>query len=346
MNAIDSAFKKAYAARDKAEQLLKAKVHNLDEDLPWKLVVHRHPDDDAFACQWGAVRRLIGKGVKYELAFIPTQNGKLPDEECVGYRVLYMDTGGGPLDQHDKGLKRVSSFQLMCKHYGWDDDRALWPIIDLTVATDNVEVVDRMSVHYVLSGLASYHRDHTSKTIDWITCCERAFEMFDILYGQEQGRLKGVADYKKFGKHYTLPNQMNVATVLWNPHAREAAYAGGADAVMWTVQKKRNRFLVGIQLNRNTAQKVEGGMQSLIAGLRIAEAKKRGTETEGHDLRAHRADKNIFGAWYLHDSKRLILCGSRSAPLEPSDYTVLTPEEILSVIMTRLGSETTWDRTK
>ncbi len=322
--------------------LVKANVTNLDEDLPWILVSHRFPDSDSYACNWIAVRRIVGNA-DYRFVFLSSNQERLSPEEEAGHRVLYMDIGGGPLDQHGKNLKDASSFQLMCEHYGFANEEALWPIIKLTIDTDNVKKIDPTSIHYVLSGLQSYYRDAKSSEIEWMVCFDRAFMMFDLLYGREQQRLQSIVEVKKFAKCYTLENKMNVALIWGKPHLREAAFDIGADVVMWTVNKNKGRFQVGIALNRETPESVQGGMESLIAGLRIAEAKKREIgSTVGHDLRASRASADVFGAWFLHDSKRLILCGSRSAPLAPDDYTKLTPHEICEIINRRLSNEATW----
>ncbi|OGC88565.1 hypothetical protein A2419_02765 [Candidatus Adlerbacteria bacterium RIFOXYC1_FULL_48_26] len=318
--------------------MVKDVVPNFDDELPWILVTHRYPDTDAYACLWMAVTRIVGDA-DYCFKMLPAGQ-RLTDEEAAGHRVLYMDTGGGPLDQHDKDVGKASSFQLMCEHYGFDKEEALWPIIKLTVATDNVEAIDPTSIHYVLSGLAYYHREDTE--IDWVVCLSRAFEMFDILHAHEKQRLQGIADFRKFGSRYVLPNRLSVAHVWGRPQLREAAFDLGADVVMWTLNKGKNRNHIGIQLNRHSPEKVEKGMKALMAGLRIAEAKKRGVNTVGHDLREHGQTPELFGGWFLHRSCRLILCGSKSAPLTAEDYTKLTPEEINDILNERLSNDKLW----
>lgn len=317
--------------------LVKDHVPNFDEDLPWILVSHKFPDSDAYACLWLSVRRIVGTA---DFRFVFVNAGqRLSEEESAGHRVMYMDTSGGPFDQHGKGLKNASSFQLMCEHFGFAHDEALWPIIKMTIDSDNIRKMDPMSIHYVLSGLSAYHRE--GDEIQWMVCLDAAFMMFDILYGREQQRLQSIADVKKFAKCYTLDNGMNIALIWGKPQLREAAFEIGADVVFWTVHKGK-RFQVGIALNRDTSDKVERGMESLVAGIRINEAKKRDKDSTGHNLRADRVDADTFGAWFLHDSKRLILCGSRSASLAPEDYTKLAPHEIKKIIDERLGNDATW----
>ncbi|MEI6863892.1 MAG: hypothetical protein WCK46_00760 [Candidatus Adlerbacteria bacterium] len=331
---------------DEAQARLRAKVKawvpNLDEDLPFILVTHRHPDTDAYACLWKAVRFIVGDS-EYKVVLLPA-GVPLPDEDRVGHRVLEMDTGGGPLDQHGKGLTDTSSFKLMCEHYGFHTDEGLWPFIKLTVATDRAEQVDRLSLHYQLRGLANYHRDHTSNEIDWGTCCQRAFEMFDILYNQETSRLQSAVNLHKLSKRYTLENGMNVCLLWGNPQLRDAAFEDGADVVMWTILKRKH-FQVGIALNRNAPNAVEKGMLSVVSAIRIAEAKARGIDAAGHDLRATGPNK-YFGGWYAHPGEnggtRLILCGSKKAPLEPEERTKLSWDQLCAIVNGRLGNDNLW----
>ncbi len=325
--------------------LAKSIVPNLDEELPWKLVTHRNPDTDAYACLWLAARRIVGDA-EYTFIMLPAGQRLAPEDEA-GYRVLYMDTGGGPLDQHGiDSYEETSSFRRMCEHYGFAKDEALWPLINLTVASDNIHELPPHSVHYVLSGLSNYHRNHETKVVDWELCLDHAFAEFDILYGREKQRLESIAEFHRVNPpRYTLENGLNVCHIWGKPHLREAAFELGADVVMWTILKGKGRYYLGIQLSRRTPAKVEDGMASLMAGLRIAEAKKRGISTVGQDLRAPGQNSALFGGLFLlgkPNKRRLILCGSRSATLSADEYLKLTPEEVNDILNERLSNDKWW----
>lgn len=317
--------------------VLKSAISNSDTNAPdtrpWKVITHHYPDTDSFACAWAAVRRVV-KDDPYELCFVPAGNALSP-EEAEGYRVLTMDTGKGELDQHEKRLVKTSSFKLFCDKYGLADDPCIKPILELTVQTDNVEKVDYTSIHYVLKGLAYNYRDPVTKEVDWQAVMDFAFIMFDILYGQGVERAKSEKDFKALGKVHELRNGVKIGQIWHNPRLRDAAFNDGCDVVVWTQDLRGDRkgcFHVGIQCNRNS----RFNLDAVMSGLRIAEAGKRSVATNGHDLRAV-GNNPAFGGWFLHDSRKLIACGTRGHELEKDECTKLAPFEIMGVLRDRLG---------
>ncbi|MCX6820198.1 MAG: hypothetical protein NT019_02895 [Candidatus Adlerbacteria bacterium] len=332
---MQEAVQKAYAAKGMALEALKAEVPNLEQgELPWKLVTHLHPDTDAMVCIWAATRFLVGTNEEVSYHFVRSGETLLPDE-MAGFRVLHMDTGLGELDQHALDYTRTSSFELMCKKYGWLEDEALRPILEMTIATDNVEVVDPTSVHYVLKGLHYHFYDKETKESDWGEVCGNAFLILDLLYGQWKQKVKARKDLTVHAGFNELKGGVRFTTILTRPQLRDAAYENGADVVMWTHVldwKKRDKdFMVGIQVNRMSTVTLE----CVMADIREAEAKKRNVSVEGKNLQAHGKD-SAFGGWYLHGSKKLIVCGSRSNPLAEGEQTMLAPGEIVNIIRNRL----------
>lgn len=313
-------------------------VTSMDDQRPWKLVTHERPDTDAYLCLWAAARFVV-KTDNFVVAFVRAGE-QLTPEDMEGHRVLHMDTGLGELDQHGKRLGRTSSFELFCKAHGLMEDDALEPLIELSRATDNVEEINRTSVHYVFKGLAHHYTDRQTKETDWDGVVTAAFGILDIFYGQAQSRLISVEDFKRLGRMEALDNGLKVAQIFHQPRLREAAFQAGADVVVWTVDLKRGdfkgKFYVGIQTNRNSPVT----LKSVMSGLRIAEAARRGLkpeQTQGHDFGAV-GKKDLFGSWYLHDSEKLIVCGSNAHPLEYlTEFTRLNPGEILKIVCDRLA---------
>jgi hypothetical protein len=296
---------------------------------PWVLVTHQRPDTDALCCLWAAERFIVPKGAPCTVAFIEAGDTYVANEGD-DVEVLHMDVGGGNCDQHGKLLERASSFMLLAKEYGLENDPALQSILDLTIRTDNVEEIDRTSIHYVFKGLPGICREGSE--ISWIQVLENAYVILDIIYGQEQAREKSRLEFKKTGRMKTLRNGLRIATVWWNPSLREAAFEAGADVVMWT-QKRSKGIEVGIQVGRSSNVPLIGAMRA----IRAAEARARGTDVSKVDLGSLGTLECLPG-WFLHDSKRLILSGSRSRRLQGDEFTKLTPEKILDAISVPLAA--------
>jgi len=302
-----------------------------EENLPWIFVTHQRPDTDAWALLWAALKFIAKGDTRTRFIFVPAGDS-LPEEETHGYRVLHMDTGKGELDQHEKQLMRTSSFELFCKKYNLLDDPAIKPILELTIATDNVEAISRTSVHYVLKGLAYHYKDKETKEIDWQSAQVAAFVCLDILYSQAEERERNRALYEANKEGRTLQNGIKIAN-LWNrPGTRDAAFEDKCDVVCYFVRRKKNFYPI-IQCNRNS----KVALDRVIFGLRAAEGKKRGVQTKGVDLWTIGSNP-LFGAWFFHDSRKMIACGTNGHELQnEEEFTKLSIKEIMEVVYKQLG---------
>lgn len=332
--AIAQAFQKAHVAKGQALEVLQKEVLNLEMELPWKFATHFYDDTDSWGCKWGATRFIAGKDAT--IHYVHVRSGEsLPESEQVGFRVLHMDTGLGELDQHGQEYSRTSSFKLMCEKYGWLDDEALRPILELTVKTDNVEEVGEDSVHYALKNLPYHFRDKQTKEVDWDKVREHAFVIFDGLYGQHKQKIQHRKQLKEKANFNALPNGVRFTAIPTLPQLRGAAYENGADVVAWTEVrdwKDRNAgFNVGIQVHLYSPVTLDFVMLDLLQ----AEAKKRDVVLDTTDLIKPKMGLKKFG-WFLHASHRLIVCGSRSHPLAEGEQTQLRPYEIVDIVRNRL----------
>ena len=303
------------------------------EPKPWALVVHQRPDTDALVCLWAA-NRFIVVNAPSRIFFIPSGTTGLPAEDEAMYNVLYMDVGGGPCDQHGKQLKRGSSFQLVMQEYGLHDTYpALASFLELTIATDNVEKIDPMSIHYVLKGLPWQFNE--GGEIDWNQVCNFAFIMFDTIYSLEEQKLltkKRYAELRTMREcEFVLSNGYNLACVHYNPEFRECAFDRDADVVVWfSKRRKKGTFEVGIQVNRKSPLM----LRTIVIALRNAEAEARGVTLTRDDAATLGILDSVPG-WFLHDSLKLVACGTRSHPLTGDEFTYLKTHEILHIV----GSE-------
>lgn len=305
------------------------------ENTPcYLLVTHQCPDTDAFCCLWAARRFIVPEDAECRIVFIESSTRLDPEDE-IGHEVIYMDVGGGPCDQHGKQLKRESSFGLLIEHYGLAKDEALeWclkPILEMTRATDNAERVHPMSVHNIFKGLRNFIRE--GDETDWSGVCDAAFMMLDILYEQQRGRLKSFMKYEKVGRPRRLRNGIVLSDLAREPGLREAAWNTGVDVVIWTPYRGR-RLEVGIAVGRGSRAVV---LDAVVRNLRLLEARKRGINTDGQDL-ATIGTLDSLPTWFYHDSRKLILAGSRSHRLQGDEFTQLTRNDIRNAVVAGLES--------
>lgn len=283
-----------------------------------KMGVHRFPDDDCWLSIWIA-KKFIPKTTNAEVVFV-NAGESLPDSDGDN-SILHFDTGGGEYDHHGKGWRKTSSATILAKKIGVINDPGLRPLLEMVTAVDNIEPLPPTNMHYAINGFPRQYRD-TDGTINWQVVQERVFELFEIVYGQETDRVKSREALGKYAEWTTLSNGIRVCSLLWHPECREAAFEGGAQVVVWTVSRNSKHFYTGIQAHRQYPLFLDG----TAAALRSQENKTR-EEAATENLRS----VGRIGAWYLHDSKKLILNGSRTWKPTEEEYTKLTPRQIVGL---------------
>jgi hypothetical protein len=292
----------------------------------WKLVTHNRPDTDALACLWIAINFVMPTDAEYSIHFVNAGNG-LTAEEAGDDHVLHMDTGGGPYDQHGKELGRVSSALLLARANGLEHHPGLKPILDLTVASDNIDEMSPTSIHYYFTGLFHKLRNMPmAERLDLIR--ERAFEAFDVYFDQAAAHAKADDTFKKNGQINTLNNGIKICQLPQNAgNQREAAFRAGADVVLFSSRKNDGRVFFGIQVHRRSRVDLTG----VMGAIRHAEADKRGLQLlESEEIRIGEA--RPMPGWFLHQSRRLIVCGSHSADIPPELCSRLKERQIFNLV--------------
>ncbi len=293
------------------------------------LVGHRFPDDDVWLCCWLA-KKFIPKAANAEIVFI-NAGEFLPGSEK-DPSILHFDTGGGEYDQHSKSLKRASSTTILAEKLGLSDDPGLKPLVEMVTAVDNIEPLLPDSIHFTIEG---YPRMFQSNgTIDWRQVQERVFELFDIVYNQATIKARSRENLKKYAEWTTLPNGLKIASLLWHPESREAAFEAGAAVVIWTQSKGPHYFYTGIQSNRNYPAL---RLNKIAAFLRFAEAQTRNIHVSNKDL-TYTGRGEPISVWFLHDNLKLILNGSRSWKPSEDEYTKLQPRQIIGLVHKALST--------
>jgi len=170
-----------------------------------------------------------------------------------------------------------------------------------------------------------------------------AFITFDILYNREKGRLKSESDFDRFGKLIKLPNGIMVGDVGFRPRLRDAAFARGADVVVWMNPAGEKKFHPGIQVHRKHMHQDKPALTlwSVLEDLRRAEGKARSVDVRRLSLRDMQPlcvnGVKVLGAWFGHDSGGLVACGTKTHVPTDDERTRLSPGRILNIVTERLG---------
>lgn len=325
------------------------------------LVGHRWPDDDVWFSFWLA-KRFLPEAKDARMVFVNAGEA-LPGSEG-DPSVIHFDTGGGKYDQHGRELKKTASAELFARALGIRENPGLQTLLDMVIKTDNAEEVARDSIHFAIEGYP-YRFKLPSGQPDWTKVQERVFELFDMVCHQEELTAKNRVDLEKFAQWVILPNGIKLAVILWQPSLREAAYEKGAAVVLWTSSLRRNKqtgqilthgefnhekrtatqegrwnnnewgqvFYTGIQTSREWPHLF---LTRAAYDLRFMEAWKRGTPVEEQEL-SQVGQVPGMPQWFLHDSRHLILNGSRTHTPMEGEFTELTPTEIIGSVKKSLS---------
>lgn len=290
------------------------------------LVGHINPDEDVWLGFWLAERfGLCEKDIRYE--FVPAGTALAGSENKPA--VLHVDTGGGEYDQHGKSLGRTCSAALLAAKLGLTQDPGLKIILEWVTAVDNAEKLPPTHVHFLVVGLAHQRSClGADKQVDWMKVKDRVYEIFDMIYALETRRETSRRQLSQHASWSALANGVKIALIFARPNLREAAFEQGADVVIWTQPKNGKGFYVGIQVNRES----EIQLTVVATLLRYVESRKRGLHLPVEDFNYIGQRPPVRG-WFLHDSLKLILCGSPKAPLAENEFTKLLPSEIFQVVI-------------
>lgn len=294
------------------------------------LVGHRFPDDDVWLCFWIA-KKFIPNAADAELIFVNAGTSLSGSENDPS--VIHFDTGGGQYDQHTQDRGRTCSAAILAERLQLLQDPGLTELIEMVTKVDNVEPLARTNIHYAIEGYPRLFHEHGD--INWKKVQERVFELFDIIYAQETRRAQAKENLSQHATWTILPNGLKVATLLWHPELRDAAFEQGADVVLWTVRKGNRKFYVGIQRSRNL-----NGLLSLrgtAVNLRAVEAQLRSIRVNREDLGSVGREGPVFN-WFLHPSLGLILNGSRTWTPTAEEYTNIRPSNLATPVLRALSA--------
>ncbi len=297
-----------------------------------RLATHRWPDPDAFLCLWQA-ERLIFPETEIELVFV-NAGETLPDTED-GVPTYHFDVGGGPSDQHGKHIVRTSSAALTAERFHLANVSGLQSLIDLSIASDNIDPLLPDSIHYAIKGYPYLPQFQRNGQINWQMVKERVFELFDMMFSKEKREVQNRIDLGKYAEWTMLPNGLTICNIMWRPQLRGEAFNKGADIVFWTIRKGEKGFYVALQLNRDLSNKLH--LRGAAREIRKAEMENRGIRIENEESLSQTGEHPLLPGWFLLDNGALLACGTRKRDLKEGEFTTLKPRQILAIATSVLG---------
>lgn len=298
------------------------------------VVTHLHPDFDAWLCYW-LFTRFVPGAEGAELRFVPagTRWGEHEDPT-----IVHVDTGLGKFDQHGKCLLNSSSALLITEAFGIDKDPGLRALLQLAVVVDNAKEIEPTSIVCQIRAYPAIIIDQQTRQPDWHKIKQRVFEIFEIVYHQENDRHNAQQEFAQNSRWHTTNNGLRLALLDDRPHLRGPAFNAGADVVLWFFRRGNDRFYVGLVINN---QSITLNLDYVAYCLRWWEAHMAGISLDGDDtyLYGH-GTVGPAGQWFLHDSGNLILYGSKTHPLPASECTRLTRKRIEDIVFAALEQTT------
>jgi hypothetical protein len=280
-----------------------------------KIILYSGADFDALFASWLFVRNVpFAKYAKFDFVKIgETWKNEPADSDPA---IVHIDTGGGRFDHH--GGKNKSATRIMVAELGLVNDEALKKLLALIEAYENADKMEFYAPSQLITGWYYLYRTNPKLVL------ERAFELFDILHGQEKQRVE--IEAKSDQVRWEERNGTKIAVLDEIAQLRDWCFDNGAEIVAW---KNTNNGIpyYGIQVSRNS----NNSLERIVAALRKLESSMRKVDLGEANLETIEELEKLPG-WYLHHSKKLILCGSRKKPLKKHEVSLLSFDQIVETI--------------
>ena len=261
------------------------------------IVSHYSPDLDSLTSTW--LLKRFGGLADAELAFVvagKTIDGLPADQDP---EVIHVDTGGGRFDHHqpDVAGPNVCASKLVWQAVA-PEDQALHRMVEYVTAVDNarhgqIPAWGPFTVIGLIWGNNIVHPDPADAV-------EAIMPLFDAWYAWNR---ESVELERQFTRRIEFQTR-------WGKGLAFEGDQGGSRALAWEYG--------AVIFVRRTSRGWLGVTASSVAGIDLTPAY----------LRIREADPTA--PWFLHPSKRLLLCGSHKSPIDnPSRLTLRELVDIL-----------------
>lgn len=257
------------------------------------IVGHLHPDLDCLTGIWILCR--WGGLQDAKLCFVPageTLDGRPVDADPA---IVHVDTGGGRFDHHRTNDHTLSAAELVRRAVA-PDDTVLYRLIRHVTLIDHAHV-DVSPIFNVNDLIAGYHSLYPGEPERVVAAMQINF---DAWYLQEARQLRLDA---AFAQRVEFDTPWGLGIAMESDDGGSSRLAFGAGAVLYVYRDGQGRSGIAARARSHV------DLTSIY-----------------HDLR--RLDPGAD--WYLHPSKRLLLCGTAKAP--PRVPSHLSIEQIVGVL--------------
>jgi len=264
-------------------------------EQPTTIVGHLAPDLDCLTAIWILIR--FGGATNADLRFVPagaTLGGLLADADP---QIVHVDTGGGRYDHHQPAVRSLCAAELVRRAVA-PDDAALERLVQQVGRIDNATAPAGEHGFFNISSLITgynllfpNHPHHVAYAM---------LPNLDAWYEHEARQIRLEA---AFARRIEFPTLWGLGIAMESDDGGSSRLAYRHGAVLYAYRDGQGWMGVAAQA-RSTVN-----LSEIYADLRQVDSE---------------AD------WYLHPSKRLLLCGTAKAP--PRVPSRLTLAELVRVI--------------
>lgn len=266
---------------------------------PTVIVGHLAPDLDCLAAIWILVR--FGKAEQAELEFVPagqTRNNLPADADA---QIVHVDTGGGRFDHHHSADSTLSGAELVRRTLA-PSDEALQRLVDQVTRIDHAEASPgRQPIFFNITDLiAGYNALYPNRPHH---VARAMLPNLDAWYEHEQRQLRLE---RAFTKRVEFQTRWGLGIAMQSDDGGSSKLAYSHGAVLYAYRDRKG--YMGIAAQQRSSVDLEPIFQ---------------------DLKRLDGDAD----WYLHPSRRLLLCGTPKAP--PRTPSGLSLSELVGVLKKR-----------
>lgn len=257
------------------------------------IVGHLHPDLDCITAIWILCR--WGNMGDAELRFV-SAGTTLDDRPVDGDPlVVHVDTGGGRFDHHHTNDHALSASELVRRAIA-PHDAALARIVQYVTDIDHA-YVDLSTIFNINDLIGGYHQRFPDQPERVVAAMSENFDAWHA-HEERQNRLKDA-----FRRRIEFDTPWGLGIAMESDDGGSSRLAFGSGAVLYVYRDKRGHTGISARARSDV---------DLTPVF--------------YDLRRLDPDAD----WYLHPSKRLLLCGTEKAPARtPSNLSL---DELIGVL--------------
>lgn len=282
------------------------------------IVTHQTPDLDAITAVWLLKRFLTTEWGEARVEFVPAGQRLSPEKQAeLGVfddQVIHVDTGLGEFDHHqeERGNKRVCAASLIFdliaqRQVDKRQNQALTYLVEYVTQIDHFEDCywpDAPNYRYQLMPHTLLEGAELTGLYDSDRLLQFGFELLDAAYAKLRSETKADEIIQRKGQRFRIGEWSVLAIATSSRDVEKRAQKLGVDLVL---------------------RKDEG-----TESVRIKATPRSGIDLT--PLYEAILQKDAVGTWFLHNSKRMLLNGSRKSLQTP------TPLSLVEVV--KLAKET------